>query len=310
MLKTPVLFLIFNRPDTTERVFEEIRKQKPQYLYVAADGARVDKTGESELCRKARDIIKNVDWECEVYTFYRESNLGCKKAVSEGITWFFDNVEEGIIIEDDCLPSGSFFKFCEENLEKYRHDTRIMHISGENPLNKSFGHASYFFSQIPHIWGWASWRRAWKLYDAEFQLKSQTFDCFIKNNLIANVFEQQEAQKYWNKIFLRVKSGEINTWDYQWTYALFVNNGLSIVPNKNMVSNIGFGNINATHTGENAKCADREVFEIDEITHPEFVLPLKEAVKAILKERYDIHDRTFSYILQREISRAARKLKK
>lgn len=305
MLKTPILFLIFNRPDTTQKVFEQIREQKPKYLFVSADGARPDKTGEAELCEQTRKIIEQVDWDCEVKTLFRDNNLGCKKAVSEGITWFFDNVEEGIILEDDCLPSDSFFRFCEENLEKYRHDNRIMHISGENPLDMEFGNSSYYFSLIPHIWGWASWRRAWKLYDVEFQ----HFDYFIENNIIQNIFEQKEAQKYWNKIFSRVKNGEINTWDYQWTYALFVNNGLSIVPNKNMVSNIGFGHDEAAHTSENAKCADRKAFEISEIKHPEFIIPEKQAVASILKERYDIHKKTVSFIIKREISRILKKVK-
>lgn len=305
MLKTPVLFLIFNRPEETARVFKEIKKQRPKYLYVAADGPREHKAGEKELCEQTRAIIEQVDWDCEVKTLFREENLGCKQAVSQGITWFFDNVEEGIILEDDCLPSNSFFRFCEVNLEKYRHDTRIMHISGENPLDASFNSESYFFSKIPHIWGWASWRRAWSLYDAELQ----NFDYFIQNNLIQNVFEQKEAQLYWNKIFTRVKNGEINTWDYQWTYALFVNNGLSIVPNKNMVSNIGFGHVEAAHTCENAKCAQRTTYEIDEIKHPEFIISAREAVAEVLKERYDIHKKTVPFIIKREISRTLKRFK-
>ncbi len=303
MLKTPVLFLIFNRPEETRRVFQEIKKQKPKYLYLAADGPRNEK--EKILCEKSRAVINNIDWECEVKTLFREENLGCEKAVSEGITWFFDNVEEGIILEDDCLPSESFFRFCEVNLEKYRHDIRMMHISGETPLDKEFGDASYYFSIIPHIWGWASWRRAWQLYDVEFR----HFYYFIENNLISNVFELKEAQKYWNKVFTRVKNGEINTWDYQWTYALFVNNGLSIVPNKNMVSNIGFGAAKATHTSETAKCANRKIHEIDEIIHPELIMPEKQAVDAILRERYDIHKKTVSFIIKREISRTLKRLK-
>jgi len=305
MFKTPILFLIFNRPDTTQRVFDKIREQKPKYLYIAADGARQDKQGDAELCKQTRTITDQVDWNCEIKTLFREENLGCKKAVSEGITWFFDNVEEGIILEDDCLPSNSFFKFCEENFDKYRHHLRIMHISGENPLNKEFGKVSYYFSQIPHIWGWASWRRAWNLYDPEFQ----DFNYFIENNVIQNVFEQKEVRKYWNKIFIRVKNGEISTWDYQWTYSLFINNGLSIVPNKNMVSNIGFGGSEATHTNENANCSDRKTYEVDKIIHPKFIIPEKQAINEILKERYDIHKKTVSFIIKREISRALKKIK-
>ena len=304
MFNTPVLFLIFNRPDTTERVFEIIREQKPSFLYIAADGPRADKNGDAEKCRQTREIINKIDWECEVKTLFRERNLGCKLAVSSAISWFFENVEEGIILEDDCLPSNCFFNYCEILLEKYRHDTRIMHISAENPLDISFGDSSYYFSKIPHIWGWASWRRAWQKYDVEFQ----NFDNFINNNLIENVFQENYVQKYWNKIFSRVKNGKINTWDYQWTYALFVNHGLSINPNKNMVSNIGFGVEGATHTAVSEKCANRITFEIDKIIHSEFILPNKEALKGILKERYDLYKKTPLDIINREISRSFKKL--
>jgi len=306
MLKTPILFLIFNRPDTTEKVFEIIKAQKPKYLYVAADGARPEKDGEAEKCVQTREIINKIDWDCEVKTLFRDENLGCKAAVSSAVTWFFEQVEEGIILEDDCLPNPSFFSYCETLLEKYRDDARIMCISGENPLDEPICSKSYFFSKIPHIWGWASWRRAWNLYDVEFQ----GFDTFLKFNIIQNIFEQKEAQKYWNKIFSRVKNGEINTWDYQWTYALFVNNGLCIVPNKNMVSNIGFGHAEAAHTSKNENCANRKTYEIETIDHPQFVCPSTKAINMILKERYDINKKTPLFILNREISRSLKKLKK
>ncbi|MFA6990383.1 MAG: hypothetical protein WC197_09960 [Candidatus Gastranaerophilaceae bacterium] len=305
MFETPVLFLIFNRPDETQRVFNRIREIKPGYLYVSADGPRLDKENEEEKCARTRAVIDQVDWDCEVKTLFREKNLGCKDAVSSGITWFFDNVEQGIIIEDDCLVSLSFFKYCEELLEKYKYDKRIMHISAENPLNSSFGEASYYFSKIPHIWGWATWKRAWDLYDVEFK----EFDDFIKNNMIKNVFELKEAQKYWNKIFTRVKEGKINTWDYQWTYTLFINNGISINPNYNMVSNIGFDCEDAAHTTGNASCANREAMEIENIIHPEFILPDKNAVDQILQVRYDIYKKTPLFIIKREFSRMLKKLK-
>jgi len=306
MFKTPVLFLIFNRPETTEKVFETIRKQKPQYLYVAADGPRIDKEGEAEKCRQTREIINKIDWDCEVKTLFREENLGCKIAVSSAISWFFENVEEGIILEDDCLPSKSFFNYCEILLEKYRNDTRIMHISAENPIDDSFGESSYYFSKIPHIWGWATWKRAWKKYDVDFQ----NYNDFIKNNHIENVFPEKYVQKYWNKIFSRVKDGKINTWDYQWTYALFINNGLSINPNLNMVSNIGFGVEGATHTSVSEKCANRQTFEVAEIHHPEFIISDKTAVDMILEERYDLFEKTPLFIINREISRTIKKLTK
>lgn len=305
MFKTPILFLIFNRPDTTETVFQRIKEIQPKYLYVAADGPRKNKEGESDLCLKTRKIIEQVDWDCEVKTLFREENLGCKKAVSEGISWFFDNVEEGIIIEDDCLPSKSFFSFSEQLLDKYRNDERVMCISGENPLDSKISEQSYYFSTIPHIWGWATWKRAWKLYDVEFK----NFNKFISSNAIQNIFSQKEVQQYWNKIFTRVKNNEINTWDYQWTYALFINNGLSIIPSKNMVSNIGFGHAQACHTSEDAMCANRASHDIETIDHPFFMIPNKKAINEILKVRYDIHEKTIPFIIKRELSRIIKKFK-
>ena len=165
-LSTPVAFIIFNRPDTTARVFAEIAKARPPKLLVVGDGPRANRDGEADRVAEARAIIKNVDWPCEVLTNFSTPNLGCKKRVSSGIDWIFEQVEEAIILEDDCLPDPSFFQFCEEMLARYRHDDRIAMISGDNFL---FGQVpvpeSYYFSRYCHIWGWASWRRAWKDYD-------------------------------------------------------------------------------------------------------------------------------------------------
>src|SRR5258708_3549575 len=165
---TPILFLIFNRPFPTRRVFAEIRKARPAKLFVAADGPRPDKPEDLETCRETREIIKDIDWPCEVQTLFRDKNLGCGVAVSGAITWFFQNVEQGIILEDDCLPDPSFFPFCTELLERYKDDERILLISGNflQQKNKKFMvKASYYGTLIPHLWGWASWRRAWAKYD-------------------------------------------------------------------------------------------------------------------------------------------------
>lgn len=170
-LNVPVLLLIFNRPDTTQRVFHEIRGASPLQLFISADGPRENKPGEFEKCQITRDIVRQVDWDCEVYTNFRDKNLGCKIAVSSAIDWFFENVEEGIILEDDCLPSFSFFRFCEELLEKYRDDERIMQIGGTNLLSEwQRSDDSYYFSKYGAIWGWATWRRAWQYYDVNMKL--------------------------------------------------------------------------------------------------------------------------------------------
>jgi hypothetical protein len=259
-----VLFLVFNRPDPTRRVFEEIRRARPSRLYVAADGPRHNRKGEAELCRQTREVVNGIDWECQVFTLFREQNLGCRRAVSSSIDWFFAREEEGIILEDDCLPNESFFRFCGELLEKHRHEPRVMHISGSNfQYGQQRGAASYFYSRIPHIWGWATWRRAWQQYDVDIK----TFPEFVRNKQITRIFAEKESQQYWNFHFRRMYRGS-DTWDYQWAYAIFKADGLCITPNVNLISNIGFGAA-ATHATEtNSPVANLPTHEITRITHP------------------------------------------
>ena len=251
-LKTAALFLIFNRPDTTKQVFEAIRKAKPPRLYVAADGPRADKAGEAEKVEQVRQIATRVDWDCEVKTLFRDKNLGCGKGVSSAIDWFFENEEEGIILEDDCLPSQSFFWFCEELLERYRGDMRVMIISGYNKQEMwNQDKYDYFFSNFGGIWGWASWKRAWDLYDLEMK----DLESFIENNY----FEFLLGESLGNvrkKQMLNVIQNNIDTWDYQWGFTRHVNSGLACVPSKNLVENIGFG-ADATHTIANQKTINR-----------------------------------------------------
>jgi len=192
-LYTPILFLIFNRPDTTQKVFNAIRKAKPKQFFIAADGSPPDREGEIEKCQKSRKIATSVDWDCEVKTLFRDKNLGCKIAISSAIDWFFENVEEGIILEDDCLPHQSFFWFCQELLEYYRNDTRIMHISGDNfQFGRKRGEGSYYFSKYSHVWGWATWRRAWKCFD----INMKSFEEFKAENQINSIFQSKQQQKY------------------------------------------------------------------------------------------------------------------
>ncbi len=241
---TPILFLIFNRPDTTQEVFNRIKQIKPQFLYIAADGPRANVPGEREKSEMVRDIVTQVDWDCNVKSLFREQNLGCKEAVSSAITWFFDNVEEGIILEDDCCPDLSFFEFCQVLLEKYRNNNKIQFIGGNYFQRKTFDDwkSSYYFSNYAHIWGWASWRRVWKQYDVDMKDYSPE----ASDKLFKNTFNSNSERKYWDKVFEKTSSGQINTWDYQLTYSLWKNNGISITPTKNLVINLGFQN-NATH---------------------------------------------------------------
>ncbi len=270
-LSTPVAFLIFNRPDLTEIVFQAIRQAKPKKLLVVADGPRFSE--EVEKCEKARAFIEKIDWDCEVLTNFSEKNLGCKRRVSSGLNWVFSEVEEAIILEDDCLPIPSFFYFCQTLLEHYREDERVMHISGDNfQSGQRRTEYSYYFSKYAHIWGWASWRRAWQHYDVEMKTWSE----YKKLNLIRSLCEDAYEQKYWIDIFDRVFSGAVDTWDYQWLYACWSQNGLSILPDSNLVSNIGFG-IDATHVSGESPWARLPVSDIWEIKHPPFIVRNHEA---------------------------------
>lgn len=271
---TPVLLIIFNRPDTTARVFDEIRKAKPTKLYVAADGPR-DIAGDHEKCKATRAVVEKVDWDCDVKHLFSEENLGCGLGVSTALNWFFENESEGVIFEDDTVPNQDFFWFCQELLKRYRNDERIMLIGGNNFQNGFMrGDGSYYFSKYPMMWGWAGWRRAWKLYD----FKMTVFPKFKKEDQIKNIFEDSAVQEYWIKILDLTYKGKIDTWDYQWLFAIWVQNGLCITPNVNLVSNIGYGNKDSTHTKDpDDHLANVKTFPIENMTHPTFIMQDKDA---------------------------------
>ena len=256
-LRTPVAFLIFNRPDTTRRVFAEIARARPPKLLVVADGPRANRPEEAQRCAQARAVIGRVDWPCEVETHYEETNLGCRRRVSSGLDWVFERVPEAIILEDDCLPSQSFFPYCEELLERYRDDARIGMISGDNfQRGRRAGSGSYYFSKYTHIWGWASWRRAWRHYDVTASLWPEL--------LGSGLFERMTLpgeRDTWRAAFEGIHAGRIDTWDYQWTLACWCHSMLSVMPQVNLISNIGFGE-QATHTrrvNEYANMATQEL---------------------------------------------------
>jgi len=242
-LRTPVAFLIFNRPDTTRRVFAEIARARPPKLLVVADGPRADRPDEAQRCVQARAIIEQVDWPCEVETHYADTNLGCRRRVSSGLGWVFERVPEAIILEDDCLPTQSFFPYCEELLERYREDSRIGMISGDNfQRGRRVGNGSYYFSKYTHIWGWASWRRAWRHYDVTASLWPQ----LLRSGLFERMTLPGERDT-WRAAFEGIHAGRIDTWDYQWTLAFWCHSMLAAMPQVNLISNIGFGE-HATHT--------------------------------------------------------------
>lgn len=280
-MKKAVLFLTFNRLDTTRRVFEEIKKARPPRLYLASDGARENKDGEKETVQKIRSfILNNIDWECEIKTLFRDKNLGCGKAVSGAITWFFSQEEDGIILEDDCLPHQSFFKYCEELLEYYKKDKRVWHISGNQFVPNFDNGASYYFAKIQHVWGWASWADRWQEYEFDLSI-------YDKEN-IRKFSENKRVVDYWLDVFDKVKRGTINTWDYQWTFKIIEKDGLCINPSKNLVSNIGFRE-DGTHTSDKYNpLANLPIFEISEIIHPKNVIYDNRAVEYIYNKIFGI----------------------
>ena len=246
MFSTPILFIVFNRPDVTTRVFAEIKKLKPKQLFIVSDGPRPNRLDDIDNCAIVRKIIEDgIDWECDVKKLFFETNHGCGQAPFLAIDWFFKTVEEGIILEDDCLPHPSFFGFCQELLEKYRYESKIMMISGDNFQNGiNRGEYSYYFSHHSHTWGWASWRRAWKYFDFNMEV----FPVFQEKRKIRDIWTRKIDQKYWLNIFKNsYKNLNKDFWDYQWTFAIWNNGGISCSPNVNLVSNIGFGEV-ATHT--------------------------------------------------------------
>ena len=284
-LTIPVLFLIFNRPDTTQPVFNEIREAKPTKLFVAADGPRDNKKGEKEECEKTRKIIEQVDWDCELYKLYRDKNLGCKIAVSSAIDWFFENVEEGIILEDDCLPHPSFFRFCQELLEKYKGDERVFVISGDNFLfGRKRTNYSYYFSRYNHCWGWATWKRTWSYYDGEIKIWPE-----IKmENWLKDILGNLHATRYWTNIFQRVYENRIDSWAYPWTFSCWIQNGATIIPRVNLVSNIGFGP-QSSHTKHRSRFTNMTVRAMDfPLRHPPFLVRDTKADDFVQKTHFHV----------------------
>lgn len=239
--KTPVIFIIYNRPDLTQKVLESISEYQPDKLYVVADGPK--NTADNELCQYTRVLINNITWDCKIFKNYAESNMGCGLRVSSGLTWAFESCDRAIILEDDCVPSPTFFPYCEELLEIYKTNDRIGMISGDSLVDASDIDSSYYFSNFPHIWGWATWKRVWQNFD----LKIKNWPVLKDTKLVLDKVGSNYYAKKWINIFDRVYQREIDTWGYPLVLMFWENNYLSIVPKVNLVSNIGF-NVNATHT--------------------------------------------------------------
>lgn len=304
-VQSPVLLLIFNRPDTTLKVLNQIKKVQPARLYIAADGPRTNNASDKILCGATRDLINSIDWDCAVTKLFNEENKGCRIAVSDALAWFFEQEEEGIILEDDCLPAISFFYFCDTLLNKYRFDSRIHNITGTNlQLGKKWGNASYYFSQYSNIWGWASWRRVWNKYDVSLK-KYNDEEAALE---LKKTFTDRFLVEEWLRIFKDLKTGKIDTWDYQLNFITFFENALCVTPNVNLVSNIGFRE-DATHTHDVANHnANIPLEELNEIIHPTYFIPEKEADYAFIKREFNLEEKWRRY--NKKTKRFKRWLKK
>lgn len=272
-LSTPVALIMFNRPDHVRAVFETIAEAKPKVLLIIADGPRT--SADAQKCLEARSVIKGVNWDCEVLTNIADQNLGCRRRVVSGLNWVFSLVEEAIILEDDCVPHLSFFRYCETLLDYYRHDERVMEIGGCNyRKGRIESEYSYCFSQYYHTLGWATWRRAWKFYDENISAWPE----LKRSGFLSTLCDDRREERYWTEIYDEVLNGGLETsWDYQWQLARWCQNGLAAVPAVNLVSNIGFGPGATNTTSEHDFRSRLPVHEIGEIHHPPSVSCNKEA---------------------------------
>lgn len=240
-----VLFIVFNRPYHTQKVFKKIQEAEPQRLFIAADGPRRDYPADDRSCDQVRKIVSDIQWPCEVRYLFRPENLGCKLAISDAITWFFKYVDQGIILEDDCLPVNSFFSFASEMLDRYKNDLRVFQVTGNNFQHGiGRGDGSYYFSKYAHIWGWATWKRAWDFYDPELK----NWPVFRTRTEYQSLFSSEAEKKYWTKkldhYFKYPEKADY--WSLQWQFACWQQGGTIVTPQKNLVTNIGFGS--GTHT--------------------------------------------------------------
>jgi hypothetical protein len=283
-IETPVVLIIFKRPDTTRQVLDVIARVRPATLFVVGDGPHPDRREEAEQVAASRMLIEGFDWQCAVHTHYAETNLGLRRRVASGLDWVFKQVDRAIILEDDCVPDPTFFPFCQELLEYYLDDTRLMAVSGDNYQHGRMRiSSSYYFSRYPHCWGWATWRRAWRYYDDSMSLWPQMRSEGWLMDLLDG--DRRDA-KYWTNIFNDVHAERIDSWAYRWTFACWVQGGLTILPNVNLVSNIGF-DVGATNTIYHSSSAKlpRQALKFP-LRHPVFMIRDSQADRFTQKNHF------------------------
>lgn len=295
-----VVLLVFNRPEHTRRMWESVQAVRPRRLLIVADGPRSD--DERKLCEQARDVVRFPDWDCDVETCFAERNLGCHRRVSSGLTWAFERCERAVVLEDDCVAEPTFFRYCGELLDRYADDQRVMAISGDNfQGGHQRGTGSYYFSCHPHCWGWASWSRAWQFYDDEMG----SWPARRESGWLQDILGRASESAYWTKIFDEVYHGRINSWAYRWCFSCWVQQGLTALPNTNLVSNVGF-DAGATHTQNPHPAAELRTSPLEfPLRHPSAV------ARDVSADRYTFrhHFQPRPGLLQRLRSRAARTLR-
>lgn len=304
--KTPIALLIFKRPNTTQKVLEVIRQVRPATLLVVSNFPPDDKPEQIEQCQATRALIEQIDWPCRVLKNYADTYLSCKERISSGLNWVFETVDRAIILEDDCIPDPTFFGYCEELLDRYADDARVMAITGDNfdlPLRQP--HYSYYFSRYTHFWGWATWRRAWQHYDVTMRLLPE----FLEAGWLSTLLQDPAAVQWWEKTLQGVYSDQKDTWDYQWIFSCWVQGAACIVPRVNLVSNLGFDKDAAHNRDAFDWRANLPTSPIElPLAHPPFIR-IDEQCDRILQKRYygyiaQKQTRPLTYRITRKIHRA------
>jgi hypothetical protein len=297
IVQNPIAFIIFNRPDNTKIVFNQIKSVKPSKLFIIADGPR-ENFFEKQKCIESLEILKQIDWECNLYTNISEYNLGCKLRLSSGINWVFQQVDKAIFLEDDCVPNTTFFRYMDFLLDYYKDNKDIMLISGNNfLLGKKNITDSYFFSKYHFIWGWGSWKRVWDHYDVNIS----DYPLLKSKNFLTNYFSNTREIKFWYNILDLVYDNKIDTWDYQLGYLIWKSRGLVICPKYNLVSNIGFDE-NATHTKEKRKISNLHTKNLEfPISHPKEIIFDYKADQIAFKHFFEWGKKSIFFRIHRKI---------
>lgn len=272
---TPVALVVFNRLDCAMELLDAVRKAAPEKLYIIADGPRDGKEGEAQKVAEVRQYIENhVDWKCDVKYNYAEKNMGSKYRIYSGINWVFEQEEKAIILEDDCIPSLDFFRYCQELLELYQNEESVWMISGKNVIRRQDSTEQYFFARFSETWGWATWKRAWSQIDIEMDSWPEA----RKTGALRYAYDFFSYRCYLREADYQVKAKR-DAWDIPWRYSIFLHHGVGIVPRENMIANIGCGREDASNT--------TEAVDDDFSYGKPIVFPLKKQDKIVVDQTYD-----------------------